>query len=303
MRHTPVLLNEVVVDLKLAPGAQVIDATLGDGGHSEAMLKLIGPNGRLLGLDADAESLARARRFLLAFREQVTLVEANFSTLETVAKEYGFSQVDAILFDLGWSTPQFKERGRGFSFEKPDEPLDMRFSPALQYTTAADILNETPIAELASLLRRLGEEPLAMPIATAIGEERKKKPLRTVGDAVAVVLSAYRTKLKSTKEIPWVGGLHPATKVFQALRIAVNDELGVLERVLPQAFGLLKPGGRLVIITFHSLEDRIVKHFFQKIAHARLADFVHKKPSTASASELKENPAARSAKLRSLYKL
>jgi len=263
MRHVPVLLNEVISTMELKPGMRVIDCTLGDAGHSEKILESIGTEGRLLGIDADLEAILRARQFLDKYSSQIILVRENFANLKKVAEENSFVP-DGILIDLGWSTPQFNERGRGFSFLHPEEKLDMRYSEEV-ISTAADVLNTRTAKELSDIFKDYGEEKFSNLIAEKIVEKRKQgKNFVTVGDLVETVLEVYRKKLKSDKEIPWVGGLHPATKVFQALRIEVNNELGVLQTVLPQAVEILKSGGRLAVITFHSLEDRIVKHYFKK---------------------------------------
>lgn len=301
MRHTPVLLKETVEALQLRPGMNVVDCTLGDAGHSEAILEKIGPSGQLLGIDADVESVLRAKRFLYRFETQIKLVKDNFANLRKIAEENGFVPADGIIMDLGWSTPQFEERGRGFSFQK-DEPLDMRFAADKNGETAADLINNLAADELKKIFKYFGEEELAAEIAEAIAEKRKIKRIETTGELTELVLEVYRKKLNSSKEIPWVGGIHPATKVFQSLRIAVNKELEVLKEVLPQALEVLSPGGRLAVITFHSLEDRIVKQYFQKVNN-KIGKIANKKPIMAGEEEVKNNPRARSAKLRIIEKI
>ncbi len=300
MRHVPVLLNEVIDSLQLKSGFKVIDCTLGDGGHAEAMLKQIGTKGKLLGIDADAESLFRAKNNLYSFGNQVIFARSNFVDLKNTAEKNGFLSADAILMDLGWSTPQFKERGRGFTFAA-DEPLDMRFDVSANVPTAAEILNETSVDDLYKIFHNFGEEKLSLEIAKAIGDFRKNTEIKTTGQLVEIVLQVYRQKLHTDKEIPWVGGTHPATKIFQALRIAVNKEFEVLKQTLPQALDVLGKNGRLAVISFHSLEDRIVKQFFQRNSH--LVRMVNKKPIIAGEKELLENPSARSAKLRVVEKI
>lgn len=292
--------------LNLKSGMRIIDGTVGDGGHSESILEKIGPEGKILALDADIESLLNAKRFLYRFNDQVIFVHDNFSNLRNIVQEYKFDQADGILMDLGWSMSQFKERGRGFSFEK-DEPLDMRYSgnrmsDVGDQITATEILNTYSVQDLEKIFRVYGEEKFYKEIGHEILEYREKKEFKTAQQLAGVVLEVYRKKLKSTKEIPWIGGIHPATKVFQALRIEVNRELEMLEQTLPQAIETLRSGGRLAIITFHSLEDRIVKHFFKKIENKTVKS-ITKKPLTASEEELKINPASRSAKLRVAEKL
>jgi 16S rRNA (cytosine1402-N4)-methyltransferase len=211
--------------------------------------------------------------------------------------------------DLGWSMSQFKERGRGFSFEK-DGVLDMRYMKSKVRSqksedseiSASDILNTYSIQDLERIFRIYGEEKFYKEISKKIVEYRKNQEFKTTKQLIEIILEVYRTKLKSTKEIPWIGGIHPATKVFQALRIEVNHELEVLEKVLPQAIEILKPGGRLAVITFHSLEDRIVKQFFKKIEH-KTVSIITKKPKVATHAEVKINPASRSAKLRVIEKI
>ncbi len=302
-RHVPVLLTEVIDTLNLQKGLHVVDCTLGDAGHSEKILEKIGPNGKLLGIDADTESLLRAKLNLYRFENQVTFVHGNFADLQKILNEKEFAPVDRILMDLGWSTPQFAERGRGFSFEK-SEPLDMRYGTKFEsdYTTAADIVNTADEEELVKIFKRYGEEDLSKEIAEAIVGQRKVAPIEKTNELVEIILKVYRTKLKSTKEIPWIGGLHPATKVFQALRIAVNHELEVLEQALPQAVVALRGGGRLAVISFHSLEDRIVKHFFQSLP-AKEFKIITKKPLMASDEEVAKNAPSRSAKLRVIEKV
>ncbi len=307
MRHIPVLLNEVLENLNLKKGAKVIDCTLGDGGHSEAILESIGLRGKLLGLDADPESILRAKRFLYRFEDQVVFARENFSNLEKVAQENEFVSVDAILFDLGWSSPQFAERSRGFSFDK-DEPLNMRYDNKCQVfgndncIDAAHIINEYSLEDLVWIFKNYGEEDLSREIAGEILAERKIKRITTSRELTEIILKVYRKKLRTDKEIPWVGGIHPATKVFQALRIAVNNELEILKNILPAAFKLLGKSGRLAVISFHSLEDRIVKQFFQSLPYAQ-AKIITKKPISASEEEIKNNPRARSAKLRVIEKI
>lgn len=301
MRHIPVLLNEVVESLNLKNGSKVIDCTVGDAGHSEAILEKIGLKGKLLAIDADPESLLRAKRNLYRFGDRVIFSRGNFRNLEKISLENKFDKVDAILMDLGWSTPQFEERGRGFSF-KNDEPLDMRFDPSAEVPTAGQLVNRLSEDELNGIFKRFGEEELSEQIASAIVETRKIKSIERSSELSEIVLQVYRQKLNSTKEIPWVGGLHPATKVFQALRIAVNEELEVLKAVLPAAVKLLAPSGRLAVISFHSLEDRIVKQYFQKIENKEIY-LITKKPIIATEAEVAQNQSARSAKLRVVEKI
>ncbi|MCX6782100.1 MAG: 16S rRNA (cytosine(1402)-N(4))-methyltransferase RsmH [Candidatus Magasanikbacteria bacterium] len=302
MRHESVLLNEIIELLKPKKGDRVIDCTLGDGGHAEAILNLIGEKGKLLGIDADPESLLRAKRYLYKFGEGAVFARDNFKDLKKIAQANGFEEVDAILMDLGWSSPQFEERGRGFSFEK-DEPLDMRFDPNdAKRETAAAILNNSSKPELVKIFKQFGEEKFSDDIASAVVEKRAIEPVLTTKQLVGIILSVYREKLHTDKEVPWTGGSHPATKIFQGLRIAVNQELESLKQALPQAVDLLAIGGRLAVITFHSLEDRIVKQFFAGIAGKQIG-LINKKPIGPDQQEIAINRRARSAKVRAVIKL
>lgn len=303
MRHIPVMLNETLDALHLQPGMKVIDCTLGDAGHSDAILQRIGSTGKLMGIDADPEAVLRAKQFLYPYAEQVTFVRDNFSRLKKIAEENNFFPASAILMDLGWSSQQFAERGRGFSFQS-DEPLDMRYSAGLETSkrTAKELVNEEDEKELERIFRVFGEERLSKEIAAALVEAREEKSIETTFELVEIVLKVYRKKLNSNKEVPWIGGLHPATRVFQAIRIAVNEELDVLEQVLPQAIETLESGGILAVITFHSLEDRIVKHFFKSQENKSIR-ILSKKPIVCSEEEFKNNPPSRSAKLRYAQKI
>lgn len=318
MRHVPVLLKEVIDGLALKPGMTVVDCTLGDGGHSAEILKAIGKKGTLVGFDADPESLLRAKQFLKEYEEQTILVRENFVELKKVLDKNKIQSIDAILMDLGWSSPQFEERGRGFSYML-DEPLDMRYAiksqdPNNKYqinsknensngdVTAADLVNTLSDRELAAIFRQFGEDRFSKEIAEAIVMARRSKPIERTTELTNLLLDVYRLKLKTTKDIPWVAGHHPATQVYQALRIAVNREFEVLRQALPQAISVLKPGGRLGVITFHSGEDRIVKQFFKAQENKNLT-LGNKKPIVAGKEELKLNSRSKSAKLRIIIKI
>ncbi len=290
------MLYEEVLDY-LAPhggGFRAIDCTVDGGGHSFGLLERSAPDGQLLGLDADATALALAGERLAPFGSRVTLVNRNFRELGAVARERQLASVDAVVFDLGLSSLQLASSGRGFSF-RGDEPLDMRFDPdsTNDALTAAELLNELPEAELERIIRGYGEEARARRLAHAIVERRQTQAFARTGDLLAVVSRVLG---------PARGRIHPATRVFQALRIAVNDELGALEAGLDAAVELLRPGGRLVVISFHSLEDRIVKWRFLRWADASAGTarlrILTRKPITASPAETAVNPRARSAKLR-----
>jgi 16S rRNA (cytosine1402-N4)-methyltransferase len=286
--HVPVLAQEVLAYLQPRPGGRYIDATVGAGGHAALILEASAPDGRLLGIDVDPAALALARRRLAQFGDRVVLVCARFSALEDVAKGHGFTGVDGILMDLGVSSMQLDDPARGFSFQRTG-PLDMRMSPH-EPVTAAQLVNTLSEQELADVLWRYGEERLARRIARAIVARRRARPFETTADLAELIASL----------VPRRGGLHPATRTFQALRIAVNRELEELEAALPQAVGLLRPGGRLVVISFHSLEDRIVKQFFRTYAagpQPRLR-VLTRKPVVPTPEEVRQNPRSRSAKMR-----
>jgi 16S rRNA (cytosine1402-N4)-methyltransferase len=298
--HVPVLLSEAIGGLALVPGADCIDGTLGGAGHAAALLSATAPNGRLLGLDADPEALSRARARLGTFGDRAVLVQANFRDMASVAALHGFAQVAGVLLDLGISWYQVASANRGFSFQA-EGPLDMRLDPRTPLT-AAEIVNEWTVNELADVLYRYGEEPQSRRLARVIVAAR---PLNTTSELAGVVSRAMARRARHR--------IHPATRVFQALRIAVNDELGALEMVLQQLPGLLKPGGRFTVITFHSLEDRIVKRFIQRegrdcvcppdfpacrCGHKATLRSITGRPVCPSEAEIRANPRSRSAKLR-----
>jgi 16S rRNA (cytosine1402-N4)-methyltransferase len=278
-RHTSVMLEPVLELLRPRPnvGFTALDATVGAGGHAFVLLERSSPDGRLVGLDADPRALELARERLVAFSSRVTLVNRNFREIQ----DLDLPRMDAVLFDLGLSSMQLDASGRGFSF-RGDEPLDMRFDPASHAPTAAELLNTLAEADLERILREYGEEPRARRIAHEIV---RRRPLRSTGDLVGVAG-------------PVRGRIHPATRTFQALRIAVNDELGALEAGLDAAARLLKPGGCLAVISFHSLEDRIVKWRFRGWAEQGLVEVLTRKPVRPDEDQIRANPRARSAKLR-----
>ncbi len=281
--HEPVLLDEVIHYLDPKPKEHFIDGTVGLGGHAKEILKRTLPEGRLLGIDRDAENLERARKRLAEFQDRVILVQDSYANTKKYAYDYGFDQVDGILLDLGFSSVHIEKPDRGFSFQT-EGPLDMRYDQR-QELTAKTIVNTWNEEELAKIFRQFGEERHARQIARAIVANRKDMEIRTTGQLAELVASV----------IPRRGKLHPATRVFQALRIAVNDELGELQRALPDLVDLLAPGGRLAVISFHSLEDRIVKQFMNSQHELRILTKRVVKPTQ---EEIKKNPRARSAKLR-----
>ncbi len=301
-RHVPVLLRECLEGLAIDPGGVYVDGTLGGGGHSFEIAKRL-TTGRLIGIDRDEEALRAAGERLAPFGEKVTLVHSNFDRLGEVLDDLGIPAVDGMLFDLGVSSPQLDDALRGFSYSH-DAPLDMRMdrhSPL----TARTVVNEWPEEELKRILFAYGEERCAPRIAAAIGRRRSAEPIETTLELAELVRSAMPAKALREKQ-------HPAKRTFQALRIAVNDELGSVERLLDKAPDLLKKGGRLCVISFHSLEDRIVKQAIHRRVDGCtcprdlpvcVCGFQQTLKTvggviTASEEELRENPRARSAKLR-----
>lgn len=317
--HVPVLLSEVLQYLDLLPGDNVVDGTVGGGGHAEAILEKIGPEGRLWGIDADKEALARTKIRLQRFGKRVTLVQGNFRNLKTIAREHFPHPVNKILLDLGISSDQLDDPSRGFSFLR-DGPLDMRMGGGRDATTpsAAEAVNHLPEADLARIIRMWGEDRYARSIAHSIVVSRKAAPFETTHQLVSAVLTALppharRGGSRNKFHYPPSPGksgfsrrashIHPATRTFQALRIYVNDELHAVEEVLLQAIEIMARGGRLAVIAFHSLEDRIVKQRFSEMARKRIVKIITRKPAEAGAVEIKANPRARSAKLRVVEKL
>ncbi len=306
--HTPVLLQEVIKALQPQSGGIYIDGTVGAGGHAAAILGDSAPDGRLFGFDQDESALEIARNRLAEFGDRVHLLHTNFEKLDQTVRQYQIPRADGILLDIGVSSMQLERPERGFSFQY-DGPLDMRMDP-LTGQTAADLVNHLPQDELANLIYRYGEEPRSRRIARAIV---KARPIWQTAELAQIVAGAIPAKRGKRGKGGGKRKIHPATRTFQALRVAVNDELGALERVLPQAINQLKPGGRLAVISFNSLEDRIVKQYFRREAqdcicppeqlicackHKALVNIITKKPITPSFVEIDANPRARSAKLR-----
>ncbi len=289
--HVPVLLKEVLSYLDLKPGDDVIDATLGGGGHASAILETTAPNGRLLGIEWDGRTLEETRKTLSRFGSRAMLVHGSYRDLGRFARAHALSNVSAVLFDLGYSSFQIDDPERGFSF-RFDSPLDMRYDAGNELT-AADVVNGWPKEELVRILREYGEERAAGRIAEAIVRARERALVATTGRLAEIVARAVPERGRRPG-----GGkpkIHPATQTFQAIRIAVNDELGNLRAALPQAVDLLKPGGKLAVISFHSLEDRIVKDFFKQTSGLRV---VTERPVPPGGEEVEFNPRSRSAKLR-----
>jgi 16S rRNA (cytosine1402-N4)-methyltransferase len=309
--HLPVLVDEVIQMLAPAAGSLHIDATLGGGGHTERILEATDPDGRLLGLDADGAAIARVDgRLRPRFGDRLVLRRANFRELRTVAPEAGFGAVDGLLFDLGLSSFQLGDAERGFGF-RTGGPLDMRFDTS-RGVPAAELLATLDRTELSALFKRYGEEPQANRIANAIVAARATAPISTAEELAALIERVAPGNPRVRRRI------HPATRVFQALRIAVNAELDALEEALASSVDLLRPGGRLVVLSYHSLEDRIVKRFFAAERRGCVCPpevpvcvcgrnprlrLVTRPSLTPTAAEIAANPRARSARLRAAERL
>lgn len=302
--HQPVLYKEIIHALQPRTGARYVDGTLGAGGHARGIMEASAPDGQLLGLDVDPQALAIARRILAPYENRIHLAQASYASLADQLAQLGWEAVDGIVLDLGASSMQFDTPERGFSFLQ-DAPLDMRFGPHVSQT-AADIVNSYSERELADLIYEYGEDRDSRKIARAIV---KARPLHTTRELVAAIESVSPRRGDR---------VHPATRTFQALRIAVNEELTSIQKVLPQAVAALRSGGRLAVISFHSLEDRIVKDFFREQSkdlinppYERIYEVerkatlkeVNRKPLLPSDDEIQNNPRARSAKLRIAEKL
>ncbi len=302
--HRPVLYQEIILALRPHSPGRYVDATVGAGGHAAGILETSSPFGELLGLDPDPQALALASQRLSIYGERAHLVQASYVTLKEQLAVLGWEQVDGIVFDLGVSSMQLDTPERGFSFSAEGR-LDMRFDPR-QETTAEDLVNQLPEEDLARILWEYGEERYARKIARAIVQARPLHTTRELAEIVSRVAGGKRERI------------HPATRTFQALRIAVNRELEAIETALPQAVECLKVGGRLAVISFHSLEDRLVKHFFRResrdclcppeqpvctCGHKATLREVTRHPIEASDEEIRENPRARSARLRVAEKI
>ena len=301
MRHNPVLLQEVLGALALKPGAVVMDGTLGSGGHAEAMLGEIGPTGKLIGLDQDPEAIARCRA-LFQKDPRVMLVHENFRNLEKVFSGLGVVAFDAVLLDIGTSSEQLADGKRGFSFQTEGE-LDMRMNPEVGLK-ASELLAQMSEAELADLFYHYGEERNSRRFARVIVERRRQQPIRTIEDLNQTLEQALPAHMRFKKgQRPSWARRHPSTKVFQALRIGVNDELEALKEGMTAAFDHLAKTGRLGVISFHSIEDRIVKRQFRTWDDEERGNLIFRKPVVANRSEILNNPRARSAKLRVIEKI
>lgn len=313
--HIPVLRNEILHYLQPNSDGLYVDGTIGLGGHSICILKKSSPSGRLIGIDMDEAALAVTKKRLRSFKDRFTLIYGNFAELQSLLNSCGINEVDGVLLDLGVSSLQLDTPDRGFSFQTMG-PLDMRMDMQLS-TSAAKIVNESTSEELSQIFKEYGEERYAKQIAQQIVDVRKNTPIRTTIQLAEIVVKVYSYKVKYTKDklkrLNRENMIHPATRVFQALRIEVNRELQNLSQGLDAAISVLKSGGQLCVISFHSLEDRIVKQKFRHYAkncicspktpvcicqHEKLLDIVTNKPLLPSQEEIDANPRSRSAKLR-----
>ncbi|HDK17108.1 MAG TPA: 16S rRNA (cytosine(1402)-N(4))-methyltransferase RsmH [Nitrospirae bacterium] len=289
MVHVPVMLNEIVEALRVKRSGIYVDGTVGLGGHAEGILRKAEGECTLIGMDRDEEALEIAGKRLKDY--DVQLMKDNFSNMEDAVKGLGYKEVDGILLDLGLSTLQLKAEGRGFSFLR-DDPLDMRMDTA-QELTAANIVNEYPEKDLANVLWKYGEERFSRKIARAIVNARQRKTIKTCKELALIIEKAVKRR----------GRIHPATRAFQTLRIEVNKELTLLSMALDAGINLLGPKGRLCVLSYHSLEDRIVKHSFKDMAKKGVLTIITKRPLTPQKEERDANPSSRSAKLRVAEKL
>jgi len=289
--HRSVLLEEVMQFLSLRQGGVYVDGTMGLGGHSQAILQRTAPDGRLIAFEWDERAIALSRIRLQEYAGRLTIIRRNFAEIAAGLQEIGVGQVDGILIDIGLSSLQLDKGGRGFSFQH-DEPLDMRMDNRKE-VTAASILASSTEQELADIFYYFGDEHQARPIAAHIVKARKEEEIRTSAQLVALVVQAVPRRFHPKR-------IHMATKVFQALRIAVNTELENLSTILDEAVPFLKPGARFCVISFHSLEDRVVKRKFNKNEYLKV---ITSKPVTPSAVEIAENPRSRSARLRVAEKI
>lgn len=287
--HTPVLLKEVIQELNVRNKGKYIDATIGGGGHTEQILHL---GGQVLGIDQDEQAILHLKKKFESEieRGQVAFVQGNFRDLKSIAQKYNFDEVNGILFDLGVSSFQIDESGRGFSFRR-DEPLDMRMSSDIEIT-AEEIINTWPEEKLAAMFAKYGEEPKADEVAHQIIFRRKQEKFKT-----SIELAEFISSIIGPS-----GNIHPATRIFQAIRIVVNDEIGNLKQGLESGFKLLRVGGRMEVISFHSLEDRAVKLYFVTRSREGEGEIITKKVITANFTEIKSNRRAGSAKLRIIQK-
>ncbi len=293
MKHKTVLKKIAVDELNLKPNSVVVDATLGAGGHTFEIVKRLEEHGRIISFDVDPLAIKEIEKIVSKKNLPIRVIQANFKNLSQYIQP---QSVDAVLADLGWRSEQFTESNKGFSFNA-EEPLLMTYGRPSDYLfTASDIVNNWDKKDIINVIKGYGEERFAVPIANKIVTERANKPIQTSKQLADIVSLSIPRRFHSSK-------IHPATKTFQAIRIAVNDELSVVDRLIDEAWTILKKGGYLSIISFHSLEDRIVKHRFRDYVNKGVGKLLHKKPTTPDDNERLKNKRARSAKLRTIIKI
>lgn len=302
MIHTAVLKKEVLEYLDPKPNENFVDCTIGEGGHAEDMLLKNEPEGKVLGIDLDPQQILASQWLQVQFKDRIILVNDSYTNLTEIIERKNFGPVNGILLDLGMSSAQLVRAHKGFSFQI-DQGLDMRYNDETNYLTAEKIVNEWPEEKIEEILEDYGEEKFARKIAKNIVDQRKQGRIKTTFQLIEIIRDAIPAKYYATFSKRRLQNIHYATRTFQALRIAVNDELENIKRVLPQAISVLAPGGRLVAISFHSLEDKIVKDFLTSESKKGVVKILTKKPITANRDELGKNPRSRSAKLRAAVKI
>jgi 16S rRNA (cytosine1402-N4)-methyltransferase len=289
--HVPVMLEEVLEFLNPLPGSVIVDATLGTGGHALEILRRITPGGRLVGIDRDENSLAICKERLAEFKDSVDFIHANFADLDQVLEKLGIKEIDGIIFDLGISSYQLADAGRGFSFQE-EGPLDMRLDKS-SYISAYDLVNNLNENEISQMLWNFGQERWHNRIAHLLVQERRNEPISTTKQLANLVMRAIPHRYRRSYY-----RIHPATRTFQAVRIAVNRELEILESTVKKAVDILRKPARICVISFHSLEDRVIKHTFRALKADGLINIVTAKPLTPGPRELEANPSSRSSKFR-----
>jgi len=299
MIHTAVLKKEVLKNLEPKQNENFVDCTIGEGGHTEDILSKNGPLGKVLGIDLDPQQIISSHWLDATFKDRVVLVNDSYTNLTEIVERKFSHSINGILLDLGMSSVQLENAHKGFSF-KVDQGLDMRYNDEVGYLTAEKIVNEWPEEKIKEMLEDYGEEKFAKKIAKNIVEQRKLGRIKTTFQLVEIIKDSTPSSYWMSRRTPHI---HYATRTFQALRIAVNDELENIKKVLPQAVSILAPEGRLVVISFHSLEDRIVKQFLIEESKKGTIKILNKKPIVASRDELGKNPRSRSAKLRVAIKI
>lgn len=296
MPHVPVLLKEAIEGLKVSAGSTIVDATAGAGGHTRVLCDLAGEDGTIVAIDQDGEAIERVKEATKECKSNVLITLENFRNIDKILEKNDIKEINGILFDLGLSSHQLEDSGRGFSFQK-DEPLAMTFKNDTKgIVTAGEIVNEWGEETIADILYGFGEEQFARRIAKKIVEEREENPINNTRELVEIIEKSVPVSYRKKK-------IHPATKTFQALRMAVNDEWNALKEGVEKSFEALASGGRMAVISFHSIEDRFIKNFFKDQKEKGIGKIITKRPITATEEELKENKRARSAKLRIIEKI